>query len=89
VALEAGEHCAWQAGVQDHQAAAIAGPGLTAGACDGVLSEDWNLYVATHLGALGQPFTGGETVWAQGWFRDPPAPKTTNLSNALVFSTFP
>jgi hypothetical protein len=63
--------------------------GGTAGACDGVLSEDWNLYVATHLGALGQPFSGGETVWAQGWFRDPPAPKTTNLSDGLVFSVLP
>jgi hypothetical protein len=64
-------------------------PGGTAGACDGVLSEDWNLYIATHSGALGQPFSGGETVWAQGWFRDPPAPKTTNLSDALVFSVLP
>jgi hypothetical protein len=60
--------------------------GGRAGACDGVLSEDWNLYVATHPRALGQPFTGGETVWAQGWFRDPPAAKT---SDGLVFSVLP
>jgi hypothetical protein len=47
--------------------------GGTTGACDGVRAEDWTLYIATHPDALGQPFTGGETVWVQGWFRDPPA----------------
>jgi hypothetical protein len=58
-------------------------------ACDGALAEDWNAYIATHPGALGAPFAGGETVWAQAWFRDPPAPKTTNLSDALVFLVAP
>jgi hypothetical protein len=65
------------------------GSGGTAGACDGVLSEDWNLFMASHPTAQGQPLTGGETVWAQGWFRDPPAPNRTNLSDALVFSVQP
>ena len=60
--------------------------GGTTGACDGVLSEDWNAFIATHPG---QAFTGGETVWVQGWFRDPPAPKSSNLSDALVFSVLP
>jgi hypothetical protein len=63
--------------------------GGTAGACDGVLSEDWNAYIAAHPNALGQPFAAGATVWAQGWFRDPPAPKSTNLSDALVFQLLP
>ena len=63
--------------------------GGTVGACDGVFVEDWNAYIAAHPAALGQPFVGGETVWAQGWFRDPPAPKSTNLSDALVFQLFP
>ena len=63
--------------------------GGTSGACDGVLLEDWNLYIATHRRALGQPFTGVETVWVQGLFRDPPAPKGTNLSDGLVFSVLP
>ena len=63
--------------------------GGTAGACDGVFAEDWNAYIAAHPAALGQPFAGGETVWAQGWFRDPPAPKSTNLSDALVFQLLP
>ena len=63
--------------------------GGTANACDGTLSADWNAYIASHPGAVGQPFVGGETVWAQAWFRDPPAPKTTNLSNGLVFLVTP
>jgi hypothetical protein len=63
--------------------------GGTSGACDGTLALDWNAYIATHAGALGQPFVGGETVWSQGWFRDPPAAKTTNLSDGLVFSVCP
>ncbi len=65
------------------------GSGGTAGACDGSLAQDWNVYVAAHASALGQPFVGGETVWAQAWFRDPPAPKTTNLSDGLVFLVAP
>jgi hypothetical protein len=63
--------------------------GGTAGACDGALAEDWNAYVAAHPNALGQPFAAGDTVWAQAWFRDPPAPKSTNLSDALVFQLSP
>jgi hypothetical protein len=63
--------------------------GGTTSICDGTMSLDWNLYLATHPTALGQPFAGGETVWAQGWFRDPPAPKTTNLSDGLQFVVCP
>lgn len=61
----------------------------TPGACDGVIALDWNAFIFAHPGALGTPFTGGETVWAQGWFRDPPAAKTTNLSDALRFTVCP
>ena len=63
--------------------------GGTLGACDGVLSLDWNAYISTHPSALGNPFVGGETVFAQGWFRDPPSTKTTNLSNGLEFDVQP
>ena len=63
--------------------------GGTFGACDGVLTLDWNTFVATTPGALGTPFTSGQAVWAQGWFRDPTAPKTTNLSNGLAFHVQP
>jgi len=63
--------------------------GGTINTCNGSFSIDWNTFIATTPGALGNPFIGGETVYAQGWFRDPPAPKTTNLSNALQFSVCP
>ncbi len=63
--------------------------GGTFGACDGVLSQDWLAYLAAQPGALGQPFGAGMVVNAQGWFRDPPAVKSTNLSNALEFMTLP
>jgi hypothetical protein len=63
--------------------------GGSSGACDGVLAEDWNAYRASHPSALGAPFAAGATVWSQAWFRDPAAPKTTNLSNGLVFQVGP
>jgi hypothetical protein len=63
--------------------------GGTNGLCDGALSIDWNAYIAANFGAVGTPFVGGETVYAQGWFRDPPAPKTTSLSDALQWTVSP
>ncbi|MCC7015508.1 MAG: protein kinase [Planctomycetes bacterium] len=63
--------------------------GGTPGACDGSFSLDFLAYLASHPGALGQPFGVGQCVNAQTWFRDPPAPGTTNLSNGLQFVTVP
>jgi hypothetical protein len=63
--------------------------GGTIGACDGTLALDWNAFRATYPGALGAPFSAGDVVYAQAWFRDPAAPKTTNLSDALQFALFP
>ncbi|MBL8802203.1 MAG: VCBS repeat-containing protein [Planctomycetes bacterium] len=63
--------------------------GGTFGACDGVLSEDWRAFLATHPSASGNPLQAGVQVNAQGWFRDPPAVKSTNLSNALEFVVLP
>ncbi len=60
-----------------------------AGACDGELALDWNDFIAAHAGALGQPFSGGETVWAQSWWRDPPSAKSTALSDGLAFVVMP
>jgi hypothetical protein len=67
----------------------LSSSGGTNGACDGTLAEDWNAYIATHPGALGQTFSGGEIVRAQAWFRDPGSAKTTALSNGLVFTVDP
>ncbi|NUP95324.1 MAG: hypothetical protein HUU28_04090 [Planctomycetaceae bacterium] len=63
--------------------------GGTLDACDGALTLDWNTFRDTHPSSLGSPFAGGEHVWAQGWYRDPPASKTTNLSNAIEFLVCP
>jgi len=63
--------------------------GGTAGACDGLLSVDFNAFMAANPAALGGPFNGGEQVFAQAWFRDPPSPKSTSLSDALSFTVCP
>ncbi|MBL8803181.1 MAG: FG-GAP repeat protein [Planctomycetes bacterium] len=63
--------------------------GGTNGLCDGALSADWLAYIAAEPSALGQPFSAGTTVNAQAWYRDPPAVKATNLSNALEFVVAP
>jgi len=59
--------------------------GGVAGQCDGELRLDFNAWRAAHPNALGSPFFTGQVLNAQGWFRDPGAPKHTNLSNALRF----
>jgi hypothetical protein len=63
--------------------------GGTTGACDGNLSQDWLAFVAANPGALGAPYSVGQVVDAQAWYRDPPAVKTTNLSNGLEFTLVP
>jgi hypothetical protein len=63
--------------------------GGTAGQCNGSLALDWNNFQATFPGALGQPWLVGEKAFVQGWYRDPPAAKTTNLSNAVELTYVP
>ncbi len=59
------------------------------GLCDGAFALDWNAYQAANAGALGQPWIAGASVYVQAWFRDPPAPKSTGLSNALELTHQP
>jgi hypothetical protein len=63
--------------------------GGTNGACDGNISTDFLAFVAANPGSLGTPLVAGATFDAQTWFRDPPAPKTTNLSDGLHFTLAP
>ncbi len=63
--------------------------GGTVNTCTGAFNTDWNAFITANPGALGGPFMGCEVVQAQAWFRDPPAPKTTNLSNGLEFYVAP
>jgi hypothetical protein len=68
------------------------GPQFSAGTlnqCDGALSADWNAFRAANPTALGSPFSAGQQVFAQGWFRDPPNPKHTMLSDGLRFTVAP
>ncbi len=59
--------------------------GGTAGACNGSFVEDFNTWTFTHPSALGSPYLPGTTFNLQTWYRDPPAPGTTNLSDAVQF----
>ncbi|MBL8801119.1 MAG: hypothetical protein JNN27_03930 [Planctomycetes bacterium] len=63
--------------------------GGTANQCNGALSVDWNTFRAANPTALGAPLAAGDVVYAQGWYRDPPAWKSTSLSNALQFFVAP
>ncbi len=63
--------------------------GGTSAACDGVLVLDWNAFEATHPNALGHPWVLGIQAYAQGWFRDPGACKTTQLSDAVELTCLP
>jgi YVTN family beta-propeller protein len=63
--------------------------GGTDGACDGAFLLDFNAWLAANPSALGQPFAAATSVCAQGWYRDPPASKATNLSHALEFVVQP
>jgi hypothetical protein len=57
--------------------------------CDGTLQLDLFAYTAANPGALGLPFSNGSKIWLQGWFRDPPSPKTTMMSDALEVTFVP
>jgi len=62
--------------------------GGTAGQCDGALALDWNSFLVS-TAALGEPFAAGGKLYAQGWYRDPSASKTTNLTNAVELTFVP
>ena len=57
--------------------------GGVAGTCTGQLVQDWNAFQLANPGALGSPWVAGDVVNLQGWFRDPPACKTTQLTEGL------
>jgi hypothetical protein len=71
------------------QRTTVSSSGGTSGACNGTFAVDWLAFLAANPGALGAPFSAGQIVDAQAWYRDPPAVKTTNLSDALEFATGP
>jgi hypothetical protein len=74
---------------QPTQRMGVQNSGGTLNTCGGALATDWNAFRAGNPAALGSPFASGNVVYAQGWFRDPPSPKNTMLSNALQFTLGP
>ena len=58
-------------------------------ACDGSLTLDWNAFQSANPTALGNPWSSGAVVQVQAWFRDPPAGKATNLSDAIEMTYLP
>jgi subtilisin-like proprotein convertase family protein len=63
--------------------------GGTANACNGQYTQDLNAYLAGHPSAVGSPFSSGDKIYAQAWFRDPPSPKSSSLSNAIELTVHP
>ena len=59
------------------------------GHCTATFSEDWRAYMQQQPTAIGNPLSAGQRINVQGWYRDPPAPKTTNLTGALEFFVVP
>jgi len=71
------------------QRVAFLNSGGAVGQCNGAVQTDILQFWSQNPSALGAPFSPGATVNAQTWYRDPPAPKASNLSNALQFVTVP
>jgi hypothetical protein len=61
----------------------------TTNLCDGTLSLDWDVFQAANPTSIGNPWTVGAKAYIQAWFRDPPAPRTTNLSNGIEITYQP
>lgn len=63
--------------------------GGTAGACDGELRIDWNAWRAANPTAIGAPFSAGQALYSQAWFRQFAGGTEPSLSNALRFTLAP
>jgi subtilisin-like proprotein convertase family protein len=63
--------------------------GGTLAQCDGAFTVDWDAFQAANPSALGNPWSIGDKVFVQAWYRDPAAPGTANLSNALEMTMRP
>lgn len=60
--------------------------GGTVNTCNGAFTLDWNAWMSANPSL---PFIAGDAYYIQSWYRDPPAVKTTNLSDGLVFYLAP
>jgi hypothetical protein len=67
----------------------IQSSGGTLNSCNGAFALAWDTFQTNHPTALGNPWSVGAKVYVQAWFRDPPAVKSTNLSDALEMTYAP
>lgn len=67
----------------------VGNTGGTSGGCDGMLTLDWNAFMAGAPSALGSPRMAGQRVQAQAWHRDPVGVKPAALTRALEFVLCP
>lgn len=67
----------------------LSNTGGTAATCSGTFTFDFLAYLAARPDALGQPLAAGQVFDVQLWYRDAPAPKSTNLSQALEITLLP
>ncbi len=64
-------------------------PGANSGGsppCGGVLSSDFNAWIAS---GADPALVAGAQVWGQVWYRDPPSPSSTGLTDAVAFVLCP
>ncbi len=59
--------------------------GGTSGACDGSIQVDFLAWTSTHL----WPIAMGDQFFVQTFYKDPPAPKSISLSDAIEFTIVP
>ena len=71
------------------QRTGVQNSGGTLNGCDGTMTLDVFSYLAAHPTALGNPFSAGQNAFFQGWYRDPPSPKTTSLTDGLQVTFVP
>jgi hypothetical protein len=63
--------------------------GGSSSSCNGTFALDLLAWTSANAGSLGAPFAPGNVLAAQVWYRDPPAPRGTNLSAAIQFTLAP
>jgi hypothetical protein len=51
--------------------------------CEGSMSINLSAWIVANPGHLGTPHFAGQSLYCQQWYRDPPAVKSTSLSNGL------
>lgn len=64
-------------------------PQGAAGSCEALFRANWNSFITARPNSLGTPFAAGVSIYLQGWYRDPPAPKSISLTDALVLTFQP